>query len=1653
MQGTNRKRGYTGAPEGGYTVAQGGVRGLNFALASQLGKNAGLAQSTANRKVNRGNIEQGASTEWVSLKGPQKVRKGYLSQYKITNFGFNRVYSVTTDYGEASLDKDIISFVPRYSGWVSIKVNGREFNIRCNTDNIQPPKVKMIGYDEVNGGTLFFMTSPFRLLQEDDTHHASYFQVSQQANFGDKLLLDLVEVTSDKTNFYHDGYQKRGTVFARASYEGSFLGFSEWGPARQFTMPKVVTNTAPNLGNGNLEPIPVNLVIPSTGYAKLSTDTGWNNQFNGDFNTSIPTGNSILTVEGKGQDGTTVRNPGQPYIAPSGPIYETRTRQVWVPPVPAVYGKVFTLTGTAYGWLVGGHTPTEGAYATGLIPVDITDDPQFEEAMGSGEMRTVTIHSQNVGKFLVSNTAPRITNAGAIINRPLDQSITANVAYVVTGIEFRGFLMRGSAQNWFTHYFPWCTARRYTVSQGIITPEVPGYYRTEEYQEQVGWTNPGQPYIAPFDTYTTGKSTVVTFQDQVLTFEGGYGGAAVPSTKTAQLVSDSGSGGTVDPTGLVVTVPSGGELTVASDKGFRQTYTGNATPTVPSGASILTLDGRGAPGTRTPNPGLPEIARSGDIFRIAQETQYQPSIPTRYKGVWGGPIVQTVQVEARIAEIQAEHAYISSLGRTLPANPYYGQTFLNMTVSAISQFQRETGPMNISTGKQALENWGSYTLSLLVYAANPADLKWTQTSSTYASPGATHQQILDRTWQMFPGLENMNDNYMIQGANAICNEYNVGQPSVPTNILPGQTFTRKWMVVWIIDHNDGSEGSQGNEFTTRIMNEVWTCTGTVHTPAQGPTNVIIDYFDQRGYMYAGQAYVAPYYDLTTGASTFLKVQDQTFEFKGGYGGAADFVTKFHFLTSDDVPNAGFGASTSIDKNGRYFAVGSPRSETTSFSQLGAVALYEMVNGHPTLRRRYYSETPPTQLQTSIPTGGSVRFVSNNGFDQTVTTSTTVNVTASGLLTLAITGKGGPGSTVSRPGQAYVAPSGPLFEARTRDVLIPATPLTYKLKWNVVSSGSVVYGTALPGNSTVDPWWLTNSLTPPIEKANTRYVGSDALQAYGNEYGIAYSMTGQEASAAYRAYLTGLGKVLPTEGTAGMFFTVHTPEAMQSHTPSGGSPLAYFVDNFVRYVSEIERDADGNPIVATETPGFWKTETYQELVGYTDPGKPFAAPEVEIVDGVATLVTYAGKVLVFPGGRGGPAEEMTQYISLEVGNSIGSSVFITGNANFVYSGAPNEEVSSQTAAGAIYEFSLNPTTGALGTPKRILAPTVLRAGVFGYQLHANDDGSRVFVSSPGANVVYYFTRVNGVLTYKQTIAPTSTTMTTADRFGENLACDALGNNLIVGAPGRTTGAAFVFSTVDGNSFAESKKLVPTYTNRVFTYAVPAGGELRVEEYGGAVDSEMTLLNTLNLAGTGSFTLKATTRKVVTRGRGAESVVNTPTTLTNDGVTHSYPSAAVGLPSEYFFDVPCFSDVKDFGCDVDVNGAGTRFFIGASKATATHTEQGAVFIHDKAGTKWTEQPRCVSLEPAKNGHYGSKVGTADTGKKFVVGDPGGRGGVGLLNLITENANMERDSFNTFYTTNSALESFGREVSISGNGNLQISSNPLIDDNRGHIYVYGM
>lgn len=195
----------------------------------------------------------------------------------------------------------------------------------------------------------------------------------------------------------------------------------------------------------------------------------------GSGSVQIPAGTTSLKLIGKGSDGTTVYNPGQPYIAPTPGSPETASFSAPLSPnfntATYPYAIEGPATGTGYKdtngeWVFTGTAPSE------TYPVDGHGNPIYGNRMA---LEYFGITPSGLGEFIIT-------------------------ARYRGGLTYTGSI---------------------TLDSMVIVPGTPG--------------TTGQPYIAPSTTTTDGIAATMTIQGQTYTYPGGIGGPATPRTDNITL--------------------------------------------------------------------------------------------------------------------------------------------------------------------------------------------------------------------------------------------------------------------------------------------------------------------------------------------------------------------------------------------------------------------------------------------------------------------------------------------------------------------------------------------------------------------------------------------------------------------------------------------------------------------------------------------------------------------------------------------------------------------------------------------------------------------------------------------------------------------------------------------------------------------------------------------------------------------------------------------------------------------------------------------------------------------------------------------------------------------------------------------------------------
>lgn len=450
----------------------------------------------------------------VAIDGPLTVEVNSQTDYTIVEYSNYLNYSVSSTDGSVSVSNEVITLTaPPTPRTMDIIVNGRRFTINVvpATAYVTTPNITLPSSGSTNHGPAISITSStFGVVGGTDTHEGTDWQIATDANFSN-IVASVTNSSTNKTSWTASGLSVNTQYYVRTRYKGTTMGYSNWSPVVTYTTRssfypsnevRALASSAPvyvadnygssidiselgdyvivgaglkntalytdtgvvdiykNDGGATTKQIRLqassdaanmSITIPSGG--SLRVVIGGSSPSDTTYTTtqtiSIPAGSTDITLYGKGGPGTTVNNPGQPYIAPT---YTNSTTSTW------------SVMATS------ANDPTPG---TTMTP-----------------------------NYTVMTGRPYPSSSGS---------------YVGQQINMGSWSMEVSRDPYAYNNYP------------------ASWYEWISTTTQVQ-TSPGQPYIAPSTTYTTGASTTATYGGQTYTFTGGYGGAATESTQSAIML-------------------------------------------------------------------------------------------------------------------------------------------------------------------------------------------------------------------------------------------------------------------------------------------------------------------------------------------------------------------------------------------------------------------------------------------------------------------------------------------------------------------------------------------------------------------------------------------------------------------------------------------------------------------------------------------------------------------------------------------------------------------------------------------------------------------------------------------------------------------------------------------------------------------------------------------------------------------------------------------------------------------------------------------------------------------------------------------------------------------------------------------------------------
>lgn len=132
---------------------------------------------------------------------------------------------------------------------------------------------------------------------------------------------------------------------------------------------------------------------------------------------------------------------------------------------------------------------------------------------------------------------------------------------------------------------------------------------------------------------------------------------------------------------------------------------------------------------------------------------------------------------------------------------------------------------------------------------------------------------------------------------------------------------------------------------------------------------------------------------------------------------------------------------------------------------------------------------------------------------------------------------------------------------------------------------------------------------------------------------------------------------------------------------------------------------------------------------------------------------------------------------------------------------------------------------------------------------------------------------------------------------------------------------------------------------------------------------------------------------------------------------------------------------FGTSVDISGLGQYCVVGAINDTFTILNQGSASVFIKTGSLWVHQTKLFPNDPSTGSKFGSAVSINSTGDTVVVGSSLSRAAYVFVRTGTTWTQQTK-------LTGSAFGTFGTTTSISADGNTVVVGDPT---NPESVYVF--
>jgi trimeric autotransporter adhesin len=396
-------------------------------------------------------------------------------------------------------------------------------------------------------------------------------------------------------------------------------------------------------------------------------------------------------------------------------------------------------------------------------------------------------------------------------------------------------------------------------------------------------------------------------------------------------------------------------------------------------------------------------------------------------------------------------------------------------------------------------------------------------------------------------------------------------------------------------------------------------------------------------------------------------------------------------------------------------------------------------------------------------------------------------------------------------------------------------------------------------------------------------------------------------------------------------------------------------------------------------------------------------------------------------------------NVTAGSQVGYSVAVSGDGSTVAVSAPNANVGSVSAEGAVYVFSEPAGGWASGTETATLTPSSGTSDDdFGVSLAVSSDGSTVVVGAPqttvGSNAdqgtAYVFAKpAGGWASNTQTATLEQSAGASNDKFGDSVSVSGKGSTVVAGAAYATVatnsagrGAAYVFSE-PGGGWTSTTPLTQTATLTTSNSGniVYLGSSVAISSDGSTIAAGAASATVGSSSGQGEVFIFSEP------GGGWASETQTSrltasTGVSGDGLGWSVAASAsgstvvsgalyapdsgggVGPGAAYVFTEPLqgwaseptgiqaatltasATAVGDFGESVAISsGAGSTIVVGApfQGFGGATLQEGAAYVFSEPTGGWASETQTAELSASNGVTFGWSVAASADGSSLIAG----------------------------------------------------------------------